>query len=98
MSIRRKNSDSGDSLGLGIYAMSLKLALDDFKGSQRFKRRELSIEEKEIKRQKKVKANQSSLALANGLKPFDINGITVYAINKKNAEKKYNKLVTNKSE
>lgn len=60
-------------------------------GGQRFVHREYTPEEIAERRQAKVKANAPAIAKANGLKPFNINGTVVYAINKKNAEKKYKK-------
>jgi hypothetical protein len=50
-------------------------------------------EEAEKRRERKVRQNKPKIAQANGLKEFVYqDGTVVYAINQKNADKKYRKL------
>jgi CRISPR/Cas system-associated protein Cas5 (RAMP superfamily) len=53
----------------------------------------VDVEKKEKDRELKRQLNKSNLAKSNGLKEFSINGVIVFAINKKNAEKKYKKII-----
>ena len=79
-------------LALGMLAMMEGIGPGGMlHGGQRFVDREYTPEEIAERRQAKVKANAPAIAQANGLKPFNIDGTIVYAINKKNAEKKYKK-------
>lgn len=50
-------------------------------------------EEAEKRRERKIRQNKPKIAQANGLKEFvSQDGTVVYAINQKNADKKYRKL------
>lgn len=53
----------------------------------------IAPEEAEKRRERKIRQNKPKIAKANGLKEFVYqDGTVVYAINQKNADKKYRKL------